>query len=185
MAYKTDNRIFADVIGVFNGFLSTCGQSGWEVAQAAQPVMMGFHDKAILLSHVYTVPVGYQKGVDRDLPVSGGGYRFTHIENWLEEVRLQVTCFCVRKSTDTLDTWTAEDMAKMLKTYCNSTAGLWAFNALGYGKLRHDAVRVRSVVNDSDSYQLIASFDLVLLHEQTVESAATPATIGSLQIAGI
>ena len=186
MAYKTDNQIMADVIGVINGWLSVSGQTGWKVAQAFQPRPMGLHDKMILLSHIYTRQVGFQKGYDQDLPnTSGGGMTFTHIEDWLEEVRLQVSCFCNRKpGSDTITTWTAEDMAKRLVAYFNGTAGINAFYALGYGKLRRDVCRVRTFVNDSENFQLVPNFDLVLIHEQTVETAAIPAQFGGLQIVG-
>ena len=185
MPYKTDNRIIADVIGVLNAFLANCGQSGWKVLQGEQPRFVGFHDKMILLSHIYTRQVGWQKGYDKDIPNSSGGMTFTHIEDWLEEVRIQISCFCVRNpETDTVNTWTAEDMAKRLIAFCNSEAGINAFVALGYGKLRHDAARIRAIVNDSQSFQLVPNFDLVLIHEQTVETAAIPAQFGGLQIVG-
>ncbi len=186
MAYKTDNQIFADIIGIIRGYLATSGQTGWRVDQGYQPRPFGQHDKLITLSHVYSVPVGFQGGGDETKITSGASVTMVHREKWREEVSMQINCFCNRQpATDTVETWTAVDMAKMLKTYFNSTAGIAALLDKGYGKLRIDNIRVGNFLNSSENYQLAPGFDLVILHEQEIESAALEAIIEGYKIVGV
>lgn len=186
MPYKTENQIISDIIGVINTWLATSGQTGWKVAQEYQPRPMGLHDKAILLAHIYSRQIGFQKGIDCDIPISSGGSVYTHIESWLEEVRVQISCICFRNpASDTASTWTAADMAKRLIAYFNSMNGVNAMCALGYGKFRNDGVRIRSIVNDSESFMRVPNFDLVFAHEQTVETQAIAANFGGLEVFGV
>ena len=186
MSYKTDNQIFADIIGIIRTFLSSSGQTGWAVVQGYQPRPLGQHDKLITLSEVYSVPVGFQGGGDETKYNDDGTITLVHVEKWREEVSIQIGCLCNRQpNTDTVATWSAVDMAKMLKTFFNSAAGIAALVTLGYGKLRIDNIRVGKFLNSSENFQLAPGFDLVLLHDQVIESAATEAVIKGAGIVGV
>ena len=181
MSFKTDNQIFKDIIGVIDGYLAASGQPGWQTVQAEQPVPVAISDKMVLVSRVYMRPVGWQGSEDKDV-----GYSYTHIEKQRAELRLQLTFLCQRHpATDTVATWTAQDMAEHLRMYLNGYNGIMALAALGYRTLRCTNIRLGSFIDDSESYQMEPSFDLTLLYTQTLESEQIAATIGDLETKAI
>lgn len=184
MSYKNDNRILADILGVVREFLAqiAADQPGWKAVQGDQPRPLGWHDKLITVTHLYSGKIGWQGAEDVETELDEGRMVLTHIERWREEVRLQFSFFCNRKpGADTAATWTAEDMAKILLSYFDSTAGIAALCSKGYGKLRLGTIRVGRVLNSSENYQLVPSFDLALMLEQSLETetAATRVVSGT------
>lgn len=182
MSYKTENQIFTDIKAVLDAFLATLtSQSGWKVLRGNQPVPVGINNKMILISKVYATRYGWQGSTDKDIADN-----YKHVEMWWEELRWQLSFFCQRDpKNDTTATWTAEDMAKRVMAYLDGMAGLQALLKKGYRKLRNAMITPGSFVNDSELYEFNPSFDIVLLHQQTVESAAQWATIGDMQAVGI
>ena len=176
MSFKTENQIWKDLVGVIDGYLATSGQTGWITTPADQPIPVGISDKMVLVSRVFMRPVGWQGSEDKDI-----GYNYTHIEKQRAELRLQLSFLCQRHpATDTVTTWTANDMAEHLRMFLNSYKGIRQLAELGYRTLRCTTIRNASFIDDSETYEFNPSFDLTLLYEQTLESEAIAANLGAL-----
>lgn len=179
MSFKTENQIFSDIIGVINGFLEACGQTGWSAIQGAQAIPLGMFDKVILLYHVYVVKVGWQghdnKYIESSEEAEPGLF---HYEKWREERSIQLSFLNRRRpGTDTVSTWSASDMARQLLAYLDGAVGTGVLQELGYGKLRSENIRIGNFMNDSDRYQLSPTFDLIILYDQEITTSQNGTTI--------
>ena len=179
MQYRTENQINADLKSIMDGFFVSRGFTGWRALQSYQPTQWGRQSQAVTFSTVYVRRLGFQGTHYRTALDSGGALisgATIRDDVWREERSIQFDFFKKRDpATDTVNTAQAGDAARMAAAYLVSDDGINALAALGYSLLNIRNIRNERLIGDSERFQLLPGFDLVLVYDQTV-TITDPAT---------
>lgn len=181
MMYKTENQVFADIIGVIRGFFESIGENDWIVRQGYQPRQEALQNKAVTLWRVYSADNGFQG--EKYLTDDNGNYIMR--SEVQKEVSIQFDFFRKRKENDVAETKNAIDYANLLKVYLSNSVGISELQELGYGFLRIENFREPKHLTPSDIYETFAGFDLIILYWQQVDSPVKEATFENIVIKGI
>lgn len=179
MQYRTEGQITADLKAIMDGFFAARGFTGWRALQAYQPTQWGRQSQAVTFTTVYVRRLGFQGTHYRTAFGSGGAVTSGAIlrdDVYREERSVQFDFFKKREAeTDTTATMQAGDAARMAAAYLASDDGIAALAARNYGLLNIRNIRNGKVIGDSELYQLVPGFDLVLVYDQTI-TVTDPAT---------
>lgn len=163
--YRNENKINADIKSVLDNVLNSYGLTDWQSVQSSQPEQYANMEKIVKFFTVDVVRDGWQgseyQSVDGNL---------IRIEKWRERRRVQIDCLMKRSITDTVDTITAVDVARMMSVYLNGTAGTSALFSYSFGRLLIDNVRIPASLDNTEKYRLYPGFDIVLVYDQTYET---------------
>lgn len=167
MQYRNDNQIAADIKAITDGFLqSVYSLKDWQTLQMYQREQDAEQENVVRFFTVSLTRMGWQ-GRDNKVKIDGKLYR---IERWRETRRVQFDCLLSRKLTDTTNTVTAVDVARMLVAFFNGFAATQAFKELGYNRLVVKNVRIPVELDDTDRFRLYPGFDLILVYDQELTS---------------
>ena len=179
MQYRNENQIYADLKTIMDGFFASRGFTGWRALQSYQPTQWGRQSQAVTFSTVYVRRVGFQGTRYRTAFDSGGALVSGAIireDVYREERSVQLDFFKQRDpANDTVNTIQAGDACRMAAAYLASDDGIDALGALGYSLLNIRNLRNERVIGDSEQFQLLPGFDLVLVYDQII-TVTDPAT---------
>lgn len=179
MQYRNEGQINADLKSVMDGFFASRGFTGWRALQSYQPTQWGRISQSVTFTTVYARRVGFQGTRYRTALDSNGGLVSGAIirdDVYREERSIQLDFFKQRDpATDTVNTAQAGDACRMAAAYLVSDDGIDALAALGYGLLNVRNLRYERVIGDSEQFQLLPGFDLVLVYDQVIEVIAPAA----------
>ena len=179
MQYRTENQIYADLKQIMDGFFAARGFTGWRALQAYQPTQWGRQSQVVTFSTVYVRRLGFQ-GTNFTPALDSGGALISgsiiREDVYREERSIQFDFFKKRNpATDTVNTAEAGDAARMAAAYLVSDDGIDALGAIGYSLLNIRNIRNNRVIGDSEQFQLLPGFDLVLVYDQKI-AITSPAT---------
>ena len=179
MQYRNENQIYADLKTIMDGLFVSRGFTGWRALQSYQPTQWGRQSQAVTFSTVYVRRVGFQGTRYRTALDSGGALVSGSIirqDVYREERSVQLDFFKQRDpATNAVNTVQAGDACRMAAAYLASDDGINALGALGYGLLNIRNLRNERVIGDSEQFQLLPGFDLVLVYDQEI-TITDPAT---------
>lgn len=185
MALKSENQIFADIARLLRDALSAVGADGWTVIQEYQPTEQNLRNKLVKFSKVYSRKIGAQGNADEKRILENGEIELVHKEFFQKEISIQLDCFVHRTVEDMEESITGADMAQQLVCYFSGVSGIQALLEAGYGMFRIENIRNYKHISDSDLYQIIPGFDLVLRFWQEIETKQQAAVIKGLKIVGV
>ena len=179
MQYRTEGQINADMKAVLDGFFAARGFPGWRALQSYQPTQWGRQSQAVTFTTVYVRRLGFQGTPYRTALDSGGvliSGAIIRDDVYREERSIQLDFFKRRDpATDTVNTAQAGDAARMAAAYLASDDGINALFSRGYSLLNIRNIRNERLIGDSEQFQLLPGFDLVLVYDQTI-TVTDPAT---------
>ena len=179
MQYRNENQIYADLKSIMDGFFVSRGFTGWRALQSYQPTQWGRQSQTVTFSTVYVRRVGFQGTRYRTALDSGGALVSGAIirqDVYREKRSIQLDFFKQRDpATNTASTAQAGDACRMAAAYLESDDGINTLGALGYGLLNIRNLRNERVIGDSEQFQLLPGFDLVLVYDQEI-TITDPAT---------
>lgn len=182
MNYKTENQVFADIIGVIRSFFESMGENDWVIRQGYQPRQETLQNKAVTLWRVYSSDNGFQG--EKYLTDDNGNYIMR--QEVQKEISMQVDFFRKREPIeDNINTKNAIDYANLLKVYLSNSVGIAELQELGYGFLRIENFREPKRLTPSGLYESFPGFDLVILYWQEVDTPVESATFENIIIEGV
>lgn len=185
MALTSENQLFADLIRIIRDGLVALGVDGWTVMQDYQPTEQGLRDKLIKLNKVYSRKIGAQGNADEKRILENGEIELVHKEFFQKEISIQLDFYVKSTVAETVDSITGADMAQQLACYFSGVSGVQALLEAGYGMLRIENIRDPKHVLDSNLYQVLPGFDLVLRFWQEIEMKQQAAVIKGFRIIGV
>ncbi len=165
MPVKTENQIAQSLIGFINNFLTNKNIDGWVVRQGNQPTMTGFVDKSIYVTRISSRRNGWQAHRDKWNEDLG---QMVHSEEYIQEVLFQISAFKKRNPSD-INELTSGDILNSLMTFLQGSAGIKAFRDIGFQTYRLTELREPVLVDDSELYEKIPSFDIYVILLQNEE----------------
>lgn len=140
----------------------------WEVMARNQPVMT-FGDRTVLIDKISLKRQGFQGKAYHWFEELG---EFVEQEQWIEEITWQVSVIRKRLETDDIETITADDVAKKLVYWLNSSHGASAMRGrtdVPFAPVFTSATRTNVYEDDSDNHQAEEQFDFRMIVLQTAD----------------
>ena len=162
--YRYENQISADIKSVIDNALTAPGVSGWRAVQAFQREQYANMENVV---QYFTVSVNRTGWQGRDYTTENGQL-YRH-EKWRETRRIQIDCLKERKVTDTVNTFTAVDIARLLIAFFSGYGGTDALMKKEYGRLTIENLRIPASLDNADKYRLHPGFDLLLVYDQELD----------------
>lgn len=159
---KTKNQIFHDFITLVKSALSTFGAEKWEVQQLNQIFKINILKDTVFISIISSSQNGRQY------------YKKAKIERTIrrtnsvkQEVQIRFSATRREKQTDTLETYAATDILKLIKSYMQTPEGIQQLAEMGYAQYRATEVSEQNFMNDSDNFQFLPYFECTFLFTET------------------
>lgn len=169
MAIKTDNQIWAFLIGKITAFIQDKITSGdtrfvdWIVTRTYQPTIQGLRAKTIYINKISDRRIGVQGSIDTQ--DEDGNWQTA--DTWFEEKLIQISGFLPRNTeTETKDTATSGDIIREIMAYINSASKVQEWKSDGYEVIRSTDMRDIDYVTDSGLNEKFPQFDFLLCVEQ-------------------
>ena len=163
---KTENQMYADIIGFVKNFLENFQLSGkWQVLQLKQPVKLTELSPTIWVTITFKSRRGWQYETNKVV-----NEVYTHSEKFKQEINVQFSATSARKPKDTLTTQNSSDVLEALKTYFLSPQGLKSIRAAGYEIYQPNQIDLSDFFNDSDNFEFMPMFTLVFITEQSLDN---------------
>lgn len=177
MAIKTENQIYADIIGFINNTLTVLPQtykelqnysySEWQVLQLNQPVKLTEITPTIWVSITPQNNRGWQY---RKYKGYGEQEEFVQAQIVKEQFIIQFSALRSRLLTDTTTTLNSVDVLKHIRRYINDKEkGLQALKQLGYSFYVPSEIQKPDFYNDSDNFEFMPFFQVTFILEQSLE----------------
>lgn len=173
MAIKSENQIYADIIGFLNHSLSVLGTwfpdynfSEWQVLQLNQPVKLTEITPTIWVSLTNKNRRGWQY---RNYKGYGEQEDFKQTQRFKQEILCQISALRERQLTDTTDTLNSADVLEYLKSYLLKDDGLTYIRQKGYTVYQPLEIQKPTFQNDSDNFEFMPFFQVTFILEQTLE----------------
>lgn len=168
---KFDNQIYTDFRAVILGCLQQEGLTDWDVLQIEQPTIQAAQNKTAYITKISSDRIGTAQRYARWDETE---QKMFHVEQWLEEINMQISCFKKRQQDGQLapeDEKTGIDVANILMTYFNGDAGRAAMRELGYQFFPIQHVRNPAFETDSNLLERWPNFDIraILTQQKTTE----------------
>lgn len=165
MTVKTENQIWQSVFSLLNGVLTKKGLTDWTIRQGSQPTVEGLRDKSIYITRISSRRYGWQAHRNKWSDSAG---QMVHSEEYFQEVLFQISAFHKRDISN-IDDLTSGDILNTFITYLQSIAGVEAMRAQGFQTYRIQELREPPIVDDSEVYEKLPSFDISLVIVQNDE----------------
>lgn len=162
---KTENQIYADIKGFIETGLNFLNIGGWQVLQLNQPVKLCTIKPTVYITCTQRRRRGWQYRQDT---VFNG--ELIHTEAFKQEIDVQVSAIRSWKITDTETTPNPSDILEELKMWMLSSSGLKTLRAGGYEIYQPSEVRSSEFMNDSENFEMLPSFTITFVHEQSKQS---------------
>lgn len=178
MAIKTENQIYADLIGFINSSLTTLDISGWQVLQLKQPIKLTEIEPTIYVTATTKSRRGWQYRHYNDTVT---GYKRT--DGFKEQVDVQFSALRRRELDDTTDTIGSADVLEYLKTYMLNPYAIQDLKAKGYLIYQPSEVQTPDFFDDSDNFEFMPFFSVTFILDQSLISPQS--SVDSIQIKGV
>lgn len=165
MAIKSENQIYADIIGFINGALSALDIQGWQVLQLKQPVKLTTIKPTIYVTCTNKNRRGWQQ---RIYPKTEQELRIR--DSFYQEVDVQISALKRRELTDTVDTLNSADVLEYIKTYMLNIYALQDLRALGYTIYQPSNIQSPDFFDDSDNFEFMPFFNVTFILKQSLIS---------------
>lgn len=181
MAIKTENQIYADIVGFVNNFLSALDISDWQVLQLKQPVKLTEIKPTVYVTCTLRRRRGWQyreyKIIDAELK---------NTQYFIKEIDVQISALRRRELSDSVDTVGSSDVLEYLKTYIlNPEKGLKDLKALGYRIYQPSEIQSPDFSDDSDNFEFMPFFTVTFILNQSLSSPQTSIDEYTLNIKGV
>ena len=165
MAIKSENQIYADIIGFINNSLTELGINGWQVLQLKQPVKLTTINPTIYVTCTNKNRRGWQQRIypktEQELRIRDAFY---------QEVDVQISALKRRELTDTVDTLNSADVLEYIKTYMLNIYALQDLRALGYTIYQPSNIQSPDFFDDSDNFEFMPFFNVTFILKQSLIS---------------
>ena len=165
MAIKSENQIYADIIGFINAALSALDIQGWQVLQLRQPIKLTEVNPTIFVTCTNKRRRGWQY---RDYKTVNDEFR--HIEQFKQEIDVQFSALRRRELEDTTDTINSADVLEYLKTYMLNPYSLQDLRNMGYRIYQPSEIQSPEFIDDSDNFEFMPFFTTTFILEQSLSS---------------
>lgn len=165
MTIKSENQIYADIIGFLNRVLNSLQIQGWQVLQLKQPVKLTEINPTIYVTCTNKNRRGWQY---RDYKIFDS--RFTHTERFKQEVSVQISALRRRKTGDTVNTLNSADVLEHIKTYMLNPDTLQELRSIGYEIYQPSEIQTPDFFDDSDNFEFMPFFNVTFILNQTLSS---------------
>ena len=165
MAIKSENQIYADIIGFTNGALTALEITGWQVLQLYQPLNLVELEPTIYVTCSTKSRRGWQH---RNYIKEQNQYK--HKEEFKEEVTVQFSALRRRELDDTVNTLNSSDVLEYLKTYMLKPDSLKILRQLGYLIYQPSEVQRPDFFDDSDNFEFMPFFSVTFVLDQSLIS---------------
>lgn len=170
---KTENQVYADLIGFINTALSSEGISGWNVLQSYQQTRGNFPSPYILIHKLVNTFIGQLQQNSVDSTKSGQ----------LKQVSFQIDGYKKRLPTDKEDTLSGGDVVEVIRNWFMSDEAQKILRSKGYNVFRVGQVNHAYFETETDVYQVNPNFTLDLTYKQKYgkETSAISGAVGNLE----
>lgn len=165
MAIKSENQIYADIIGFINSSLKELNITGWQVLQLKQPVKLTEIKSTIYVTFTTKNRRGWQQ---RIYPVAQQELKIK--EGFIQEIDVQISALRRRELTDTVDTLNSADVLEYIKTYMLNLYALQDLRALGYTIYQPSNIQSPDFFDDSDNFEFMPFFNVTFILNQSLIS---------------
>lgn len=166
MAIKSENQIYADIIGFINTSLTALDIQGWQVLQLKQPVKLTDIEPTIYVTLTNKNRRGWQY---RNYPKTVTELKRKDI--FKQEIDVQISALRRRDLTDTVDTLNSADILEYLKTYFLNPYSIQDLRKIGYEIYQPSNIQSPDFFDDSDNFEFMPFFTVTFILEQSLESA--------------
>ena len=160
MAIKSENAIYADIIGFINNALDI---SGWQVMQLKQPVKLTEIKPTIYVTCTNKNRHGWQQ---RLYPKTAQGLKLQ--EGFIQEIDVQISALRRRDLSDTVDTLNSADVLEYIKTYMLTLYSLQDLRALGYTIYQPSNIQSPDFFDDSENFEFMPFFNVTFILKQSL-----------------
>lgn len=180
MAIKSENQIYADIIGFINGALAALDIQGWQVLQLKQPVKLTTIKPTIYVTCTNKNRRGWQQ---RLYPITENELKIK--EGFTQEIDVQISALKRRELSDTVDTLNSADVLEYLKTYMLNPYALQDLRALGYTIYQPSNIQSPDFFDDSDNFEFMPFFNVTFILKQSLISPQMSIDEYTLNIKGV
>lgn len=163
MAIKSENQIYADIIGFINSSLTALDITGWQVMQLKQPVKLTEIKPTIYVTCTNKNRRGWQQ---RLYPKTAQGLKLQ--EGFIQEIDVQISALRRRELSDTVDTLNSADVLEYIKTYMLNLYSLQDLRALGYTIYQPSNIQSPDFFDDSDNFEFMPFFNVIFILKQSL-----------------
>lgn len=163
MAIKSENQIYADIIGFINSSLTALDITGWQVMQLKQPVKLTEIKPTIYVTCTNKNRRGWQQ---RLYPKTAQGLKLQ--EGFIQEIDVQISALRRRELSDTVDTLNSADVLEYIKTYMLNLYSLQDLRALGYTIYQPSNIQSPDFFDDSDNFEFMPFFNVTFILKQSL-----------------
>ena len=175
MAIKSENQIYADIIGFVNSSLTALEITGWKVLQLKQPVKLTEIEPTIYVTATTKSRRGWQYRRYND---TTSGYKRT--DAFKEQIDVQFSALRRRELEDTTDTLNSADVLEYLKTYMLNPYSIQDLHSKGYLIYQPSEVQTPDFFDDSDNFEFMPFFSVTFILNQSLISPQK--SVDSIQI---
>lgn len=175
MAIKSENQIYADIIGFINAALSALDIQGWQVLQLKQPIKLTEIIPTIYVTATTKSRRGWQYRHYKDIE-----NEYKRTDGFKEQVDVQFSALRRRELDDTAETLNSADVLEYLKTYMLNPYAIQDLRALGYLIYQPSEVQTPDFFDDSDNFEFMPFFSVTFILDQSLISPQN--SIDSIQI---
>lgn len=165
MAIRTENQIYADIIGFIKNSLTALNIEGWQVLQLKQPVKLTTINPTIYVTCTNKNRRGWQQRIypktEQELKIREGFY---------QEIDVQISALKRRELTDTVDTLNSADVLEYIKTYMLNLNSLDTLRGLGYTIYQPSNIQSPDFFDDSENFEFMPFFNVTFILKQTLIS---------------
>lgn len=163
---KTENQIYADIIGFINNALSELNVADWQVLQLKQPVKLTEIMPTIYVTIANKNRIGWQK---RTYPIVNDDLKIK--EQFKLNLDVQISALKRRSLSDTVSTINAGDILELLKAYLLNPNNLVKLKKTGYLIFQPSSINNNDFIDDSDNFEYMPFFNVSFILEQTLISS--------------
>ena len=165
MAIKSENQIYADIIGFVNSALTALEITGWQVLQLKQPIKLTEINPTIYVTATTKSRRGWQYRNYNDT-LTG----FKRADKFKEQIDVQFSALRRRELTDTVETIGSADILEYLKTYIYNPYSIQDFYKKGYLIYQPSEVQTPDFFDDSDNFEFMPFFSVTFILDQSLIS---------------
>lgn len=172
MAIKSENQVYADIIGFINNVLTILSEwfpesnfSEWQVLQLNQPLKVTEIEPTIYVSCTTKNRRGWQY---RNYEGYEPQEDFKHTEKFKQEISVQISALRNRLLDDTVDTLNSIDVLEYIKSYMLNPLALKMLRDLGFTIYQPSEIQKPDFFNDSDNFEFMPFFTTTFIIEQSL-----------------
>lgn len=173
MPIRSENQIYADIIGFVNNSLTILSEwfpqsnfNEWQVLQLNQPVKLTEITPTIWVSATTRNRRGWQY---RKYEGFKPNEDFKQAQKFKQEITVQFSALRDRLITDDVNTLNSTDILIYLKSYLLNPLTLKTLRTMGYTIYQPTEIQTPTFQNDSDNFEFMPFFSTVFIYEQSLE----------------